>query len=42
MVDKGIENRDSVKTQIAQRLPELKDKSKENARLVHSLLAGRI
>jgi colanic acid/amylovoran biosynthesis protein len=42
MVDKGIENRDSVKTQIAQRLPELKEKSTENARLVHSLLAGRI
>jgi polysaccharide pyruvyl transferase WcaK-like protein len=40
MVDQGIEKRDSIKRQIAQRLPELKAKSKDNARLVHELLVG--
>ena len=38
MVDRGIEKRDSIKAQIAQKLPELKSKSKDNARLVQELL----
>jgi len=42
MVDQGIENRDSIRSQIAQKLPELKRKSKDNARLVHELLVGEI
>jgi colanic acid/amylovoran biosynthesis protein len=40
MVDEGIEKRDSIKSQISKKLPELKVKSKDNARLVHELLAG--
>lgn len=42
MVDQGTENRDSIKNQIAQKLPELKAKSKDNTRLVHELLVGEI
>lgn len=38
IVDKGIEKRDSIKSQIAIKLPELKMKSKDNARLIHELL----
>ncbi len=37
MVDKAIENRDLIKSQIAKKLSELKRKSKHNARLVHEL-----
>lgn len=40
MVDERIAKRDSIKAQIAQKLPELKMKSKDNARLVHELLDG--
>ncbi|HEX3033962.1 MAG TPA: polysaccharide pyruvyl transferase family protein [Thermodesulfobacteriota bacterium] len=37
MVDKAIEKRDLIKSQIAKKLPELKKRSKDNARLVHEL-----
>jgi colanic acid/amylovoran biosynthesis protein len=40
MVDEGIEKRELIKSQISKKLPELKVKSKDNARLVHELLAG--
>ena len=40
MVDEGIEKRELIKSQISKKLPELKRKSKDNARLVHELLAG--
>ena len=40
MIDEGIAKRDSIKAQIAKKLPELKAKSKDNARLVHELLDG--
>ena len=42
MIDEGIAKRDSIKAQIAQKLPELKMKSKDNARLVHELLVSEI
>jgi len=42
MVDKAIEKRDSIKSQITKNLPELKKKSKDNARLVHELLVDEI
>lgn len=41
-VDQGIEKRDSIKSQIAKKLPELKAKSKDNARLVHELLVNEV
>jgi len=37
MVDRAIQKRDSIKGQIAKKLPELKKKSKDNASLVHEL-----
>ena len=38
IVDKAIEKKDLIKSQIVKNLPELKNKSKDNARLVYALL----
>jgi hypothetical protein len=38
MVGKAIEKRDSIKSQVAKNLRELKKEFKDNARLVHDLV----